>query len=231
MDYAVMRLKKIKSLSAFRGIEHHDQNRDQLRHREHPERSQDNYHLRPSGYYTSDSTLADRFKDRTKDIKIRKNAVLAYEIVLSFSPSALDRIPPEEWVFSSCSWLADTFGGLANVLDVSVHLDERTPHIHAVVIPSDEKGHLNAKHYTGTRRQLSDLQTSYAQAMEPFGLSRGVKYYETHEKRHHCDHRAYNAHQRQKQKTEKEQQLEKSLRSHQIQKEITDHTTHSPLSR
>ena len=203
MDYAVMRLKKIKSLSAFSGIEHHDQHREQLRHREHPERSGDNYHLRPAGHYSPDSTLAERFKDRTQGQKIRKNAVLAYEVVLSFSPSALNRIPPEEWVFSSCSWLADAFGGLVNIIDVAVHLDEKTPHIHAVVVPIDDRGHLNAKHYTGSRQKLSELQDSYAAAMEPFGLSRGVKYYETKEKRYHQDHRSYNAHQREQKRKAK----------------------------
>ena len=37
------------------------------------------------------------------------------------------------------------------------------------------KGHLSANHFIGKRKQLSQLQTEYAIAMEPLGLSSGIE--------------------------------------------------------
>lgn len=192
MTYAVMRLKKIKSISGFSGIEHHDKHRDELPHRLHPELSRNNYTLRPQ-CYSAEQSLLDRWRQRIGTQKIRRNAVLAYEIVLSFSPEALYGINFPQWVNDNACWLSETFGGESNVLTLEIHLDETTPHIHAVVVPLDARGKLNSKHYTGTRSQLSQLQDSYATAMGFHGLERGVKYYDRETKIYHTDHRKYNA--------------------------------------
>lgn len=201
MNYAVMRLKKIKSVSGLSGIEHHDNYRDELPHRSHPDLSCENYTLRPP-CYGADQSLVDRWKQRVGSQKIRKNAVLAYEIVLSFSPDALRKLNFDSWVEDNVCWLSENFGGESNILTVEIHLDETTPHLHAVAVPIDERGKLNSKHYTGTRSHLSRLQDSYAKAMLPHGLERGVKYYERETKIYHSDHRKYNA----KKRIQKEQE-------------------------
>lgn len=54
-----------------------------------------------------------------------------------------------------------------------LHLDERTPHVHAHKVPIDPEGKLNAKHYLGGREKLRELQDRYAAAMAPLGLERG----------------------------------------------------------
>ncbi|HEV7889435.1 MAG TPA: MobV family relaxase [Pyrinomonadaceae bacterium] len=54
-----------------------------------------------------------------------------------------------------------------------LHLDERTPHVHAHKVPIDPEGKLNAKHYLGGRQKLRELQDRYAEAMAPLGLERG----------------------------------------------------------
>ena len=55
-----------------------------------------------------------------------------------------------------------------------LHLDEKTPHLHAVVVPIRE-GKLTAKTILGNKKDMSQRQDRYAQAMAPFGLSRGVR--------------------------------------------------------
>lgn len=232
--YAVMRLSKLKSLAALSGITRHDRERERLPYRENPERTRENYHLRPAGLYSPEDSLVDRWKKRVGDQKIRKNAVYAYEIVLSFSPSATPSIPVDAWTLDSARWLAGSFGGRENILDISVHMDEKTPHIHAVVVPIDKDGKLNAKHFTGSRQKLSALQDSYADAMESYGLSRGIKFYETPKKTYHKDHRSYNAKKReQKKEKERQRQQEKVqfIEYEQKSYQIFDEIIHNPRER
>ena len=56
-----------------------------------------------------------------------------------------------------------------------MHLDETTPHIHAVVFPENAKGRLCAKDWLGGADKLSAMQDSYARSMEGLKLERGVK--------------------------------------------------------
>ncbi|MCY7284793.1 MAG: DUF3991 domain-containing protein, partial [Cyanobacteria bacterium CAN_BIN43] len=51
-----------------------------------------------------------------------------------------------------------------------------TPHIHAYMVPLDEKGKLNCRALLGgSRYRLSELQDDFAQAMAILGLERGIK--------------------------------------------------------
>ena len=43
-------------------------------------------------------------------------------------------------------WLKDKHGS-ENVVGLSIHRDETTPHLVAYVVPIDEKGNLNARHF------------------------------------------------------------------------------------
>jgi len=57
--------------------------------------------------------------------------------------------------------------------------DEATKHGHYFVLPTDERGYLNASRYFGKKKQIIALQDSYAEAMEQFGLERGRSKEET----------------------------------------------------
>ena len=107
-------------------------------------------------------------------IKIRKNAVLALELVLSFSPEMTEKIPLNRWCDKNVEWLKERFGE-DNLLAVTLHMDESTPHIHAEIIPIDERGRLCAKSFTSGKKVLHEMHDSYAEAMSEFGLARGKK--------------------------------------------------------
>ena len=124
------------------------------------------------------------FKKRIDDLdyykshNIRKNAVLAIEVVTTFSRQ--DNIPIEEWKRKNVEWLQKEFNkagdGKNNIASVMYHGDENgNVHCHAMVIPIDEKGKLSARYYTDGSRKLSELQTSYANDMKEFGLQRGLQ--------------------------------------------------------
>ena len=114
----------------------------------------------------------------------KHSAVLAFEMTLSASPEyfrpdnpgaagewQMDRL--KAWEQLSAQWLKDVYGD--NLVRATFHRDESTPHIHAVIVPLNEKGHINAKNYIGGREKLAALQDSYAEAMQPLGLSRGIR--------------------------------------------------------
>jgi len=111
--------------------------------------------------------------------KRRKDAVLAVEQVLSASPEFFkklaDRWHPDQvetWARKAVNWLKQTHG--ENLISVTLHLDETTPHLHAIVTPMTADGRLCAKEYT-SRKRLIEWQTSFAKEMASMGLRRGVE--------------------------------------------------------
>ena len=114
----------------------------------------------------------------------KQSAVLAFEMMLTASPEyfrpddpgAAGEWQPDKlraWEQLSAQWLKGSYGD--NIVRATFHRDEVTPHIHAVVVPLNEKGHINARDYMGGKDKLRALQDSYAEAMKPLGLSRGIR--------------------------------------------------------
>lgn len=86
-----------------------------------------------------------------------------------------------DWSNASMKWLESNFG--EDVVHVSLHMDEKTPHIHAKIVPIVERitkrgtvvrqvSHHSHPAFKG-RRSYERLLTSYAEALEPLGLERG----------------------------------------------------------
>lgn len=84
--------------------------------------------------------------------KIRSDAIVALEAVISASPSYFrpwdendignyDPNRLKAWVKCNMKALRGKFGD--NLIDVTLHLDEATPHIHAVIVPVDTTGDKN----------------------------------------------------------------------------------------
>lgn len=129
--------------------------------------------------------LQERINARIKDgykgkTAIRKDAVTHLNIVLSGSHDDMQRIAKSsdkliEWALQNAKFIGEKFG-FHNIVEFGVHLDERTPHIHCVVVPLTKDGRLSAKEMMGDRRKMSQLQEDYGKAMqESFGLQRGIK--------------------------------------------------------
>ena len=116
--------------------------------------------------------------------KYRSDAVLAVEMLLSasaeyFRPSEIsqggnyDRQRLDDFVEAVVKWLDNSWGD--RIVKASLHLDEITPHIHAYLVPLDERGKLNCKALFGTRVKMYQLQDSFANALGHLGIVRGVK--------------------------------------------------------
>ena len=110
-----------------------------------------------------------------RDHDIRKNAVLALDVLLTFSSKDIpEDLDLEEWKKANIEWLNQRFGK-ENVVSVVLHMDEKVPHMHAIVIPMHEQK-LNCSHFVGGKESMREMQDSYAERMSEFGLRRGQKY-------------------------------------------------------
>jgi len=169
--YAVMRIAKLKTMGEIGALGKHNERTRETRNAD-VGRLGDNERLVGTGDWCADveARLAvARYR--------RPDAVLCLEHVLTASKEFFadgDSGRLAAWRDAAMEWLRDTYGR-ENVVAVVLHRDEITPHVQAVVVPIDERDHLNAKNWTGGREKLGALQDSYARAMEPLGLERGVR--------------------------------------------------------
>lgn len=188
MPYAILRTTKLKTSGNIAGSERHNE-----RSRDTP--NADPLKVTDNNRFigTENVSLEDIIRERIGDNDGRKvrqsrsaqhSPVLAIELLMTASPEYFrpsnsgqasywqtDRL--DIWVKQNQAWLEDTFGD--KVVRAELHLDEITPHIHAYLVPIDDKGHLNARYYLGGRDKLREMQSSYATAMQPIGLERGIK--------------------------------------------------------
>lgn len=111
--------------------------------------------------------------------KPRRHSVEAIELLLSASPEYFDDENPqkreeklENFVTRVRAFLADR-RNCGVCIKAVLHLDERTPHVHAHLVSIDPEGRLNASHYLDGQVKLRALHDRYAEAMRPLGLGRG----------------------------------------------------------
>lgn len=111
--------------------------------------------------------------------KIRTDAVKYITHILSGSHAEMIKIfqNPKlktKWVNENAKFIKEEFGE-SNVMRFTLHLDEKTPHIHVVTVPLTEDGRLSAKEVIGDKNALERRQDRYAERMKQFGLQRGLK--------------------------------------------------------
>ena len=76
---------------------------------------------------------------------------------------------------ASYNWLCDRFGK-ENVIADTVHLDEKTDHMHVVIVPLTKDGRLSAKEVLGGPKKMQELQDDfYKKVSSRFGLDRGER--------------------------------------------------------
>lgn len=201
--YAIIRVEKHSTLGTIGGIGHHLD-----RTRETPNANSQRAHLNrtwidgewvPWGDRPRESGAhLEAFKRRLADFKqrggtIQKNAVLALEVLMTASPEAFTdpQFDFEGWLQAQHDYLVKRFGA-RNIVSAVLHLDEETPHVHAIVIPEiqriERRGNkkttkpptpkapkpaLAANQWVGSRALLRELQDDYAGDMARFGLQRG----------------------------------------------------------
>ncbi|MBD2606317.1 plasmid recombination protein [Scytonema hofmannii FACHB-248] len=184
---AILRVEKLKSFGNVGGSEAHT-----ARIQDTPNADRTKTNIRLIGN-VDDLPLSElvltKIASSTKH-KPRKDAVLCSEIFLSASPEYFRPHNPQlygewddslMWDFANASktWLQENYG--SKCVRAELHLDEATPHIHAYIVPiNDKTKQLSHKAMFGgdgraAAIKLSKLQDSYATALAPLGIERGVK--------------------------------------------------------
>jgi hypothetical protein len=183
MGFAILRTAKLSSGGNIGGLNAH-----LTRTMDVPNADADLsvYNSRPIGSADLWADVQRRIEE--SGAKVRKNAVLAVEHLITASPEAFGYKVREtkgkkelygninawkEFEMSAKQWLFERYGR-ENVVNFTVHKDESTPHIHAVIVPIME-GKLNCRGYLGGREKMSEMQTSFAKAVEHVGLQRGIE--------------------------------------------------------
>lgn len=175
--YSILRVKKIGGKNGRGKANLSAAARHNLRERETPNaRPEDisrNIHL--AGARTA-AELMKLWDERAPE-KVRKNAVPALEYVMSASPekmAEMGQARSEDYLRDAFAWLEEKHGA-QNILSAVIHMDETTPHLQVLVIPIDERGKLNARALVGSKKELSAMQTDYAERVGArYGLERGV---------------------------------------------------------
>ena len=148
-------------------------------------------HLIGTGDLVADVKAKLRAVDIDPD-RLRKNGVIAYEAILTASAEFFEQGDEAEregrlaqWKAAQRDWAVKRYGH-HRIASMVLHQDEKTPHIHLVVVPlavksdkrrrdpSEVRWGLAGRTISGPGR-FDELQDDYAAAMEPFGLRRGVR--------------------------------------------------------
>ena len=171
MNYAILRTEKLNNFGSIGGSLSHTF-RSRYTANADPSKSDKNKTLIGP---KDPKQVLEKIKNRLQQIKgsERKNGVKCIELLLTFSPEMKDKINGIDWAKSNISFLKKKFG-IENLISCSIHLDEKTPHLVAYVIP-EVNGKMNCREILGGREKLRKLQDDYAQEMEKYGLERGIK--------------------------------------------------------
>ena len=105
--------------------------------------------------------------------KIRSDANLGTSMVFTL-PDELahdDEQALDAWTQATMDWIRDNAPG--ELAYAVMHRDEPAAraHIHAMMLPMDEKGTVNYKHHYGRKDLFEDLQDSYTDALLPLGVT------------------------------------------------------------
>lgn len=176
-SFCCVRTQKLKSFGVIGAVGQHN-NRQRLTINADP--TKENRYL--VGAPTDD--VAAKVKEKIGPQKVRKNAVLAVEVLLTTSPEyfrpeapaeagTFDKERTNRWAEAAEKWLWSQYG--ERLVSAVLHLDEATPHIQAIFVPLDGTGKLNCRALQSKRAQMQALQTSFATQLAPLGISRGVE--------------------------------------------------------
>lgn len=197
MSYTVLHLEKAKGndsgMSAHIERTVHPKNADASR--THLNKEMIAY---PEGIKNRTSAIQYRLDNANLKRKIGTNQVRAIRIMLSGTHETMKIIEKnkqlDNWCKDNLDWIKETFGE-DNLVSAVLHMDEKTPHIHATIVPIVTGERRKAKKENNpqiykkkspngnrlcaddimARNKLKHYQNTYAIAMAKYGLRRGIE--------------------------------------------------------
>ena len=210
MNYAIFRSEPIYTLNDLAQIGSHNK-REKKAYKSNPdiklEKTKDNIELVSldmkyvKGFYEKTKEYRKEHEERMKteredrqktfrQMLDKSKSVVADEMIFTTTPGFFDGKSKEEikkWADICMEFVYNDLGYTKEqVLHATVHMDEKTPHIHCVVIPlikkldkrtNTERYTISKKQYIHDKNHLSDLQDKYCERLnrDGFELERGIK--------------------------------------------------------
>ena len=190
MAYAILRVGKLKTDGQLDGMQMHNDRTNDVKNA-NPELTKNN----TNWFKNEEKTLREAVESRIEASKARtkKGNVRAIEYLVTFTPG-FDEKKHNQYFTDALKWMQKRHGS-ENLVHFSIHRDEKTPHMHAYVVPvtkkmikwqngSKEKGYrtgekevttLSAKDLLGGKKKMHDMQDSFHEAVKHHGLERGQK--------------------------------------------------------
>lgn len=183
MAFAILRIKKHSGTDAARslsGMTKHNIERDKVPNAD-IEKSSQNMEIIGTGDYRHD---VEKRIEESKAL-VQKNNVKAIEHLMTASPEFFEgktRSDLRPFARRCYNFLKETYGE-ENIVSMSLHMDEKTPHIHAFVVPvvngklksGKEIKRISAKKYVNGKKAMQDLQDNFAEHFKDLDLERGRK--------------------------------------------------------
>lgn len=181
MSYSILRVSRVKSSVNTRGLQRHNQrenenyNNKDINHEE----TYKNYDLINQQNIDYNQKIEELIQENyTQKRKIRKDAVKHVDGLITSDESFFKELSEEDtkqFFKDSLSFLEERYGK-ENMLYATVHLDERTPHMHFGFVPITDDGRLSAKQMLGNKKNMTELQDDFNEFVNTRGyeLKRGT---------------------------------------------------------
>ena len=210
MNYAIFRSEPIYTLNDLAQIGSHNK-REKKAYNSNTdiklEKTKDNIELVPleskyvKGFYEKTKEYRKEHEERMKteredrrktfrQMLDKSKSVVADEMIFTTTPGFFEDKSKEDinkWANKCMEFVYEDLGYTKEqVLHAIVHMDEKTPHIHCVVIPlvkkidkrtNTERYTISKKQYIRDKNHLSELQDKYCDRLNKagFDLERGIK--------------------------------------------------------
>src|SRR5699024_225113 len=180
MSYSIIRVSKVESGTNTTGIQKHVQRENNNYENEDIDHSKThiNYDLVNDNKQNFNNLIEEKIEQNyTGKRKIRTDAVKHVDGLITSDKEFLDNQTPEDTkqFFEHAKDFPEQEHGKDNLLYPTVHMDEKTPHMHYGVVPITDDGRLSAKEVVGNKKALTEFQDRFNEHVKQRGydLERG----------------------------------------------------------
>lgn len=176
MSYGIIRIQKFTS-GSVRGIDIHDNRKKEFSHTNQDidfSQSENNYNFKQisDSFY---NLVQSRIKELNLPKAVRKDAIVMSQALITSDKYFFDGLSNKQHHdFFKCAYeFIENRYGKENIISATVHLDEKTPHMHVNFVPVTSDGRLCAKDLLNKKEFQSLQNSAYTEVFKSFGLKRG----------------------------------------------------------
>ena len=179
MSYGIVRVQKFTA-GSVKGIEIHDKREKDKSHTNKEidwSKTDLNYDLAPDSNLSFSMRAKERINQLGLKRAVRKDAIVVAQALVTSDKSFFDSSTPQEteqFFKDSYEFLADRYGK-ENVVSATVHMDEKTPHMHFNFVPVTDDNRLSAKRVLNRIDLIKQQDEFHEMVGKKYGLERGKK--------------------------------------------------------